>query len=256
MSDGHWLNEPLVQSIPIRKMTEEGIAAFYDYLKALKSGGTNHLPDELMLNERFARVIDISVTVEPGSFETSFDMANYLHPRIQSLSLPGKFYDVGLWAWLTAFYFDSICPADASGRRRVGEIARYIPPASRAFRDSNRHLMALAIRMFDIHGEKRMKLFLYTHPSEMSSYMRVVAETQELAANSGLLDALNILYWDEEKQRPKRAARDMPGGLFRFMAVMNQFNRTYDLLAMSGKQIINLLPRDEFSRWLKHRKTS
>lgn len=254
MKDGHWLNEPLVQSIPIRKMTEEGIAAFYEYLKALKSGGTNPLPDELLLNERFARVIDISITVEPGTFETSLEMAKYLHPRIQSLSLPGKFYDAGLWAWLTAFYFDSICHADSLGRRRVGEIARYIPPISRA--SSYRHLMALAVRMFDVHGEKRMKLFLYTSPAEMSSYMRVVAGTEELAANAGLLDALNILYWDEEKQRPKRAARDMPGGLFRFMAVMNQFNRTYDLLAMSGKQIINLLPKDEFGRWLKHRKPS
>lgn len=249
MEDSHWFSEPMVRSTPIRRMTDKGVAALHEYLVGLKSGGTSRLPEHLILNEEYARILDISVTVEPEVFDTSLDMARYLHPRIQGLSLPGKYYDTGLWSWLTAFYFESVCPADSTGKRKVGELARYIPPVSRAV--SYRHLMALAARMFDTHGEQRMRLFLYTSPSEMSSYMRVVAGTEELAVNSGLLEAMNMLYWDDENNRPKRAARDMPGGLFRFMAVMNQFNRTYDLLAMSGKQIINLLPKNEFGRWIK-----
>lgn len=249
MDTGQWFSEPIAQSTPIRRMTDKGVAEFHEYLVGLKMGGTSQLPERFILNEEYARVLDISVTIETGVFETSLEMARYIHPRILSLSLPGKFYDTGLWSWLTAFYFDSVCPADSTGKRKVGEIARYIPPVSRAA--SYRHLMALAVRMFDAHGERRMRLFLYTSPSEMSSYMRVVAGTEELAVNSGLLEAMNLLYWDEEKHRPKRAARDMPGGLFRFMAVMNQFNRTYDLLAMSGRQIINLLPKNEFGRWMK-----
>jgi hypothetical protein len=65
-----------------------------------------------------------------------------------------------------------------------------------------------------------------------------------------LLDALRLLYWDEANQRPKRGGRDDAGGLRRFITVMNQFNRTYDLHAMTGKQIVQLLPKAEFGRWL------
>ena len=60
------------------------------------------------------------------------------------------------------------------------------------------------------------------------------------------------LYWDDKNQKPKRGfgATERPGTLRRFVAVINQFNRTFDLFTMSGEQIINLLPRDEFERWL------
>jgi hypothetical protein len=254
MTDQAWLDEPVGLTVPIRRMTDQGVERFRSYLTAAKAGANDPLPNDLLFNEDYARVLDISVTVEQGVFEISLDMARYLHPRIQGLALPGKYYDVGLWSWLSAFYLDSVCPANSSGRRKVGSIIRYVPPESRRFLDSIRHLMSMPVRMFDIHGEKRMRLFLYTRPQEISRYLSVVTESSELAANSGLLDALSILYWDEENQRPKRgalASRTTPGGLYRFMTVMNQFNRTYDLLSMTGKQIINLLPKSEFGRWLQ-----
>lgn len=253
MTDHAWLDESAGLTVPIRRMTDQGVERFRSYLTAAKAGSTDPLPDELLFSEDYARVLDVSVSVALTTFETSLEMARYLHPRIQALALPGKFYDVGLWAWLSAFYLDSVCPANSSGQRKVGEMARYIPPASRRFLDSTRHLMAVPVSMLDLHGEKRMRLFLYTRPHESSRHLKAVTEASELAANPGLLDALTILYWDEDNQRPKRGTvtSGVPGGLYRFMTVMNQFNRTYDLLSMTGRQIVNLLPKNEFGRWLQ-----
>jgi hypothetical protein len=231
--------------VPIHQLTDKGIEAFQEYLKLLKAGSNEPMPSQLIGSASYARVIDSDVTVEPQHFETTMDMTRYLHPRIERLSLPDKLYDPGLWAWLTAFYFDAVCPPDLHGYRKVGEFVRYIPTQK-----TNRHLISIAVRLFAQHGEARMRLLLYTKPSQKSDYLRLIADNDDIASNAGLLDALRLLYWDEANQRPKRASKDVAGGILRFITVMNQFNRTYDLHAMTGKQIVQLLPKAEFGRWL------
>lgn len=249
MTTDNWFAASL--AVPIRQFTEQGIERFHAYLTKMKDGATDPLPIELLYDDRQARILDRHVSVEPGTFATTLEMANYLYPRINELQLSGKYYDPGLWAWLTAFYLDTTCPSDSLGNRKVGEMARYIPPKNREFRLSIRHQLAVALRMYDTHGELRMRLFLFTHPSEQSTFLRQIMDLQELSANSNILDALQILYWDNDTQRPKRgSSKDSPGSLIRFIALMNQFNRTFDLFAMSGKQIVKLLPKDEFARWL------
>lgn len=252
------LNLPLPRrSDPVRQMTEKGLEAFQDYLIAAKSGADDPVPTALLFDPSYVHTIDREITITQQHFETTLEMVRYLYPKIKALQVPGKFYDRGLWAWLTAYYFDQLCPPDQSGRRKVGEIARYIPPVERDFRKSARHLLATAMRMYDSHDGQRMELLLYTLPQEKSNFLREIVEVQELASNPNLLDALYILYWDEASGRPKRGAatrsaiKIVPGSLRRFIALMNQFNRTFDLFSMTGEQIVALLPKDEFGRWLE-----
>ena len=252
MIEKNWLAETN-DVVPIRQMTERGIELFRVYLLNAKAGDISLLPDELLYDDSHSRILDRRVTVEAGVFETTLDMASYLDARIKLLRLPGKYYDAGLWAWLTAFYLDSVCPPDAVGRRKVGEIDRYIPPANRNFRDVTVHLLAPSVRALSVHGFERTKLVLYTEPFKRSEFQREILQIQELAMNPSIFEALNRLYWDDDKQRPKPGAstKGKPGTLRRFVALMNQFNRTFDLFAMSGEQIIKLLPKEEFGRWLK-----
>lgn len=253
MTTQHYLFD--IQADPIRQFTERGIEQFRAYLTAAKAGATDPLPAALLFDDAYARTLDRHITVEPQSFATTLEMVRYLHPKIKALRLEGKLYDRGLWAWLTAYYFDQVCPPDKAGRRKVGEIVRYLPSAELDFRDTKRHLLGAAMRMYDTHGEKRMQLFLYTPPYERSDFLRLITESQELAANSNLLDSLHRLYWDEFTQRPVRGAKGSkkgtPGSVLRFFALMNQFNRTFDLFSMTGEQIVALLPKDEFGRWLE-----
>lgn len=244
-----------IQIEPIRQFTERGIEQFRAYLTAAKAGATEPLPAALLFDDSGARILDRHITVEPQSFATTLEMVRYLHPKIKALRLEGKFYDRGLWAWLTAYYLDQVCPPDRAGRRKVGQLARYIPPLERDFRNIYRHMLATAASMYDTHGDDRMRLFLYTLPHEQSSLLARITESQELASNSNILDALKVLYWDEIARRPKRGTRgkdrNLSGGMERFLALMNQFNRTFDLFSMTGEQIVALLPKDEFGRWLE-----
>lgn len=253
MTEHPWLEGSAPETLPIRRMTDQGIEWFRTYLVEAKAGATTLFPEELLLNEDFARVLDVSVTVEAGVFETALDAARYLHPRIQRLSLPGKYYDVGLWSWMAAFYLESVCPANLLGHRKVGELSRYIPPLDRNYYGSNRHLLALPVRMFDKHGDIRIELLFFAPPSEQTLTANLITQSQELSTNPGILDAIHTLYWDASAGKPKRGfgTTGKPGTLRRFLAVMNQFNRTFDLFSLSGEQIIDLLPQKEFGRWLK-----
>lgn len=250
MSEDNWL--VVSQAVPIRQLNEQGIERFRIYLSSAKAGATAPLPHELLADDSLSRILDRHVTVEQMSFVTTLEITRYLYPRIEALQLPGKYYDPGLWAWLIVYYFELICPANIFNQRKIGEIARYIPPRNRNFDESNRHLLALPIRMYERHGEGRTKLLLSSMPNEQSFTLNLVSRSQELSTNPAILDALAKLYWDDQRQIPKRGFGGIgkPGTLRRFMALMNQFNRTFDLFTMSGDQIINLLPQNEFARWL------
>jgi hypothetical protein len=71
--------------------------------------------------------------------------------------------------------------------------------------------------------------------------------------NCSLIEVVDTLYFDPESPgagRPKRGAltRSRAGNLRRLISVIQQFDLTYDLYAMTSAQILDLLPK-EFERW-------
>lgn len=237
---------------PIRLFNPEGIRQFRSALQALKDGGAADVT-ALLTDATLTQVIAPPIHADNSlRFATSLELARYLHERIEQLPLADRYYHVGLWAWLSAFYLDAVAPAE-QGRRRIGEIVRYIPPGDRNFRQVNRHLLASAVRLYAHHQEESI-LFLFTLPHQRSDLLNEITGAPELAMSRGVIEALDILYWDATKGRPKQNMKsDDPlagGTLRRFVALLNQFSRTYDLQGMTGEQIVRLLPQREFSRWL------
>ncbi|CAG1008932.1 hypothetical protein ANRL4_03957 [Anaerolineae bacterium] len=239
-----------MSTTPLCAFTDTGIQAFRECLTQMKARSLLDLPSTLLTDSQFSRPVDESLQVEFRDFANTREMIQYLHPIVTTLDLPDKFYNTGLWAWLSAFYFDVVCPKK-HGSRNPGEEARHI--LKRSWRDSYRHLIAAPLRIYDAHGDELTHILLYPHPSERSEFLREIMGVQELAMNPSILDALRILFWDQSRGRPKRGALDKkgkPGTLRRFIAVVNQFNLTFDLFAMSGEQIVKLLPEREFGKWL------
>ncbi|MBW4436543.1 MAG: hypothetical protein KME04_05380 [Pleurocapsa minor GSE-CHR-MK-17-07R] len=235
----------------IRQFNDAGLRAFLDYLRRVKEGDTQRSPDFLVDDQKLSSALNPGQWIDPRSFDTALDMVEYLYPRVMALSLPNKLYDPGLWSWLAAYYFDVICPPDKHDRRRVGELESYI--ATGDSRKSNRHLISAAIRFYHYHRPHN-QLALYLSPGRRSEYLRVIQESPQLFTSPGLIEAIHRMYWNPETGAPYRGTlgdSNRSGSIKRLSVVMNQFAVNYDLQGMSADQILELLPKKEFGRWLE-----
>jgi len=68
--------------------------------------------------------------------------------------------------------------------------------------------------------------------------------------NSGVVEALDRLYFNAKTGRPKRGAttESRPGSVRRFIALMRQLEVNFDLYALGANEILDLLPA-EFDAW-------
>lgn len=234
----------------LRVLNTDGILHFREILETLNWNPAEEFSMDWITEEEFSLKIDEDVSVEFILFEGKIEAAGYLAPVLRELNLQDKYYHQGLWAWLSAFYFDALIPT-GDKRSKPGKDYRYIPPADRSWRTVYRHLLAAPVRIFETHGE-RARVLLHGQLGRHGDFMEQLASRQEIASNRGIIEAVDLLYWDEEKKAPKTGARATdrsPGTLRRFVDVIQQLMVTYDLYTLSGYEILELLPHEEFSRW-------
>ncbi len=235
----------------IRKFNDEGLLYFREHLDVLRSNNTLELDRNLINNEDYTIILYPETNIEFLPFTSKLQMAEYLYPRLNTLSLENKFYDAGLWSWLSIFYFDVICPVDKNGDRSIKEIQRYIPDKKINWRNYYRHLIALPLRIYDFHRDMP-KILYSSEPDKVGEVVEEIASRQDIVMNGGILEAANLLYWNKNKQssKPSITTKNRPGNIRRFVAVIQQLDLTYDLQSMSGGEIIKLLPQHEFERWI------
>lgn len=237
----------------IRIFNERGLAEFSGYLEQLREGKQEEFSKSLLYDNEYTDMAGLQRTYVPLMvFKSKLEAARILAPAIKNLDLGDKFFNRQLWAWLSAFYIDSVCPI-IKGVRKPGEIYRHIPAPELNWQKYYRHLLAFPSLIYDIHGEKS-KVLLHGSTHEGGDFIGQLGSRQEIAMNPGILEVVDILYWDEAKQKPKVGALDTknrPGRLRRFVNLINQFNQTYDLFSMNGKEILALLPATEFNAWME-----
>lgn len=102
----------------------------------------------------------------------------------------------------------------------------------------NIELVAPKLELLELEPARRIHLHL--------------AHRRELISNRGLMQVIDLLYWDHETGRPKRGSTtgERPGNLRRLIRVVAQLGLNYDLYGMTGPQIVELLP-PEFTEWIK-----
>jgi hypothetical protein len=91
------------------------------------------------------------------------------------------------------------------------------------------------------------RLQLHGSPDTVSDWEEQTASRYQISSNRGIADALYRLYWDENKNSPKRGAapnRRVPGTLRRFSDLVQQLDRTYDLISVDAQAILDLLPTE------------
>ena len=232
---------------PIRAFNKVGIDRFRSFLNNAREGDTSPIPNDLLISGYVTDMRLPNVVIEMKEFQTKGEMVSYLHEKItEKGEIP--FNHQGLWSWLAAFYFESICPV-RNGKRKIQEEAKYILNVEHWGR-YYRHLVAAPIRLYD-ELQDLAKIYLVGTPDKHGDLMEQLASRQEIATNHGLIEAATHLYWDDTKQKIKKGARNKsgPGILRRFTRdIVPQFQMTYDLNSMTGEEVLSLLP-PEFDNW-------
>ncbi len=235
----------------LRYFNESGRTQWREWLEALKVDHAKPFPAELLTNPDSTRRAPGDASVEARVFTSKFELAETLAPAIAAVRatrLPADHWP-GLWDWLATFYFDSICPVGTGGSRDLKDQIRY--RFSPAWNRKYRHRIFGPVDLYSRLGLPA-RLLIHGEPASLSDWEEQTASRHQISGNRGIAEALDRLYWDTVRHAPKKGAAHntmKPGTLRRFGALMQQFDRTFDLLTIGADAIIELLPRKEFSRF-------
>lgn len=230
----------------VRRLTQRGVEAFRRYLGEIRSGSRAEPPRELLEDPSASEMLEKDAWVEERSFVDRMDAARYLAGVLDGLKSCEE--DIGLWSWLSLYYFDQVCPRRQDGARSPGRDYRHI--LEPGYLSGHRHLLAGPLMVWKLHQE-RGQLLLSTRVNEENKFHHEVASRQALLTNPAILSLLNLLYQDPGSGRPKRGAQQTgpnPGSIYRFVDVIHQLDVNYDLYSMTPDGILKLLP-SEFERW-------
>ena len=229
----------------LRCLNARGIEELRRFLQQIRDGAEFRANPAILYVDEFTTRFPRTVEIEPRTFASKFEAAEYLTGVLGDV--PSE--DVGLWSWLALFYFDQLSPLDATGRRRPREDYHYIPSHDSGWQ-RDRHLLAGPCKLFAMHG-RNARLLLHPPVHQHGAFVYDLGFRRDLITNRGLIEAIDLLYWDAKRDRPKRGATttSRPGNLRRLIAVLQQLEFNYDLYGMTAEEILRLLP-PEFEAWV------
>lgn len=229
----------------LRALNARGVEAFREFLQQIRGGAEFRASPAILYVDQFTTPFPRAIDIERRAFASKFEAAEYLAGVLANVPAPAE--EIGLWSWLALFYFDQLSPVDADGCRRPREDYHYIPIDSGWKRD--RHLLAAPYKLFLRHG-RNARLLLHPPVYEHGAFIYDLAFRRDLIANGGLIEAIDLLYWDSKRGRPKRGAttQSRAGNLRRLITVIQQLDFNYDLYGMRAEEILRLLP-PEFDAW-------
>lgn len=242
-------------STSLRRFRQSGIDQFNKYLSDLKAGGTAPPPLWLLTDASHTELIEPETPVPDATFANRLAAAEYLDALFAKAELTNVDRDTGLWAWLSLRFLDQLCPPEAHGRRNPGEYSggvfvRLIPDVA-DYQKYYRHLLFGPYLIFKAHRTPASAMSLLAAPVDTpGEVVGQVGAYQKLVSNPSVVEAATRLYYDATKASLKKGSSSkVKGAPRRFVRVLNQFDLTWDLNAMTADQIIQLLP-NEFTRFL------
>lgn len=232
----------------LRRLNDVGLASFVAFLDSLKTDSPRGVPRQLLTAPESSEAVDGEIEIEARAFGSRLEAAGYLDERLSGLK--GVERDRGLWAWLALFYFEQLCPPDKQGRRKPGELARWIPEPTN-YRRYYRHLLLGPFAIFRAHHDnpERALVLLHGHPSKIDDLTGQLAAYQQIVSNKAIMEMATRLYITAGKRSVRRGAGGKgPGSARRLVDIWRQFDVTWDMYAMDADKLLDLMPR-EFSRF-------
>jgi hypothetical protein len=234
----------------IKRLNQSGLERLAEFLDSLTGEVPLPIPFSILEDptntENLPRAIDISVR----KFANRLEAAEYLYSLLGDSEIAEVDRDKGLWAWLSLFFFDQLCPADKSGKRNPKDRARLIPATS-DFRKYYRHLLAGPYGIFRAHRDDPDRaLALLSGPlSKPGEIAEQISARQELVTNRAVVELATTLYIDRATRLPRRgAAGKGPGSARRLADILQQFDVTWNLYTMETADLMRMMPA-EFNKF-------
>lgn len=230
--------------------TSIGNREFVDFVSKFKVNRETPFPTQILYQPPFSVAFAPEIEIEDKIFRTRFEFGAYLTSLFESVPRDTLIKNEGLWNWLALFFIEQLIPLNSKGKRDVGEIARYV--YNPHYTSYYLHLVAASWDIYNKFGEDS-KLFLFSPMNKTNKFIRELACRQNIISNKNLIKAVQMLYWKENEAghegiKKGSISKKKPGNLYRFIAVMNQFDTNFDLYAMKPDDFIRLLPA-EFDIW-------
>ena len=238
----------------VRRLNDEGIRQMQVFLDSLTTDTPIGYPDSILTDAATSDDLPVQIDVAPERrFARRFEAAEYLYRALAPLRHPLYHHierDRGVWAWLSLLWFDQLCPEE-HGRRRPGELARWVP----SFGDARRYYRHLLFGPYAIycthHDRPERALCLFCQPLHVVGHIYYqLASCQNLITSAPVTEVATSLYYDARLDGLRRGSQThgAEGSVFRFAAVLMQFDRTFDLHTIPSDRLLHILP-DEFRRF-------
>lgn len=231
----------------LRRLTDLGLQEASAALARVRSGESAAIDQARFADPALSEATNIQLPAWDTDLKKSrWHLAIWLYRALEGQEAS---MTPGAWSWLAVHLFDVICP-ERDGKRTVREDARYLLQAG-DYRKAHRHLVAGPYLLFTAHGDDpgAIRGLLATTPEAPGEVYEQLATRKFLITSRAVVTVATRMYYDPESGKLRRGSGGSGGGSpRRFMEVLQQFDRTYDMQAMSPVTLLALLP-GEFRRF-------
>ena len=252
----------------VRRFTYQGIKKFKEFIKEKqkeykslskikKDSYHPSVPVKTLLeNEELTELMLDASEIEKKNFRNKFELGKYLSDCLKNCAKNKIVFDIGLWCWITAYYFEKLFPGPKGG---VAE-ERYVLNSD-FFGLEKRNLTQFPWQLYTWHGE--VSKFLLIDPINSGpERIESLVSRVEIKRNKTILRAAEKLFFDNETKnwkpgaaRKRTGKKDTidemkePGSISRFIHICrNRMPLTYDTFEMGSDELLKKLPA-EFSKW-------
>lgn len=234
----------------IREFNQNGLEELAEFLRLAKAAPNTMPPWDLLDDHRYFKVVPKAGTVEKRAFKSKLEFARYIFERTSAMSPATLRLSIGVWAWITLFYFDELCPADSRGNRRLRSSEKYLASGTHIASGLDKHLLFFPWKMYALHKEDAGWI-LGGALGDDTKVMRELANSYRRNVSPTFVKLAKAMYFDDTSNTLKRGATtNRPGSLRRLDRVMSQLDLTYDIFGSTPDVLKRLLPQREFAKWI------
>lgn len=240
----------------VRRFNDAGLLRFEQWLALAQSQHAPIPPTDMLEDAEMTCVLEQKIEVEQQQFPRRFEAAKYLYEILRGHDLNEPERDKGLWAWLTVYFWDVVCPVDGKGKRHVMRLERYYPQVE-IYTRYYKHLLLGPYVLYAAHADdpERAMCVLANPVDKPGDVVESIASRKYIATSAAMVAVATVLF--TERGAYKRGAQDADkskqrGGTSRRLAkdFGEQIDRTYDLHLMDRDSLVSILPK-EFKKWLR-----